>query len=697
MTDATTVRRAPRRRSNPHPPPTRFRPDIEGMRAIAVGMVLLYHAGISAIPGGFAGVDVFFVISGFLITTMILREVEQTGTLSLSRFYARRIKRLLPAAAVVLVVTSILTWLVGSVVDRKAFGGDIASAALYVVNWRLADRSVDYLAEDVGASPVQHFWSLAVEEQFYILWPLLLLLVAWWVRRNREPIRPWLAVALCAVGVPSLLWSVLKTIGEPSVAFFVTTTRLWELAVGAGVAVAAPALTRLRRVHGVTFVWLGLAAVVMSALFITTGTTWPGYAALLPVLGTAAVIAGGSAVTSGGPVTLLGSAPMVWVGGLSYSLYLWHWPMLVLAKEYWGELSTTQATLVVGASIVPAWVCFRLVENPVRHAPALSRSPGLALSVGVNLTFLGMIAGFAVLLSTPATSAPETERMAPGAAVLGDEPRDDPDGEPVDSVEWMTPEPVDATEDAPPAYDTGCQVGSESSEPVSCEYGDPDGDVTVALVGDSKALQWITALDNIGQENGWRVVTYTKSACSFTTATLSIYGEIFESCSEWNDLVVDELLADPPDLMVTSQVRNHALDDPEDPDGGSSSETMVEGLVERWNELDEAGIKVTVLADTPQPGSDVYKCAAEHPDELTKCAFDRHDSISSSAAPTLKAAVDEFGDAEWINLNDAICPADECAPVIGNVLVYRQGSHLTVTYVNTLRPRLATALEEIVE
>lgn len=224
-----------------------FRPDIEGMRAIAIGLVLVYHAGVRQLPGGFVGVDVFFVISGFLITSLLVRELESTGRISLSRFYARRAKRLLPATGLVLVATAILTWWTVSAVDWRAFGMDIVSAALYIVNWRLADRSVDYLAEDVGASPVQHFWSLAVEEQFYIVWPLLIVALAWWLRRHgRLRLRPVLTAGILAVIVPSLAYSVYLTANSPATAFFVTPTRLWELGIGA---LAAIGTTLLSLIH----------------------------------------------------------------------------------------------------------------------------------------------------------------------------------------------------------------------------------------------------------------------------------------------------------------------------------------------------------------------------------------------------------------------------------------------------------------
>ncbi len=309
-----------------------FRPDIEGLRAVSVLLVLVYHAGVARVKGGFVGVDVFFVISGFLITGLLVRELESTGRISLLGFYARRAKRLLPATALVLVATAAATWAFLPLTDRATFATDIFSAAFYVVNWRLADRSVDYLAEDVGPSPVQHFWSLAVEEQFYIVWPLLLALAAWIFGRRGGVGRTRLAFALAFVAVPSFVWSLRLTSRDSATAFFVTTTRLWELAVGAAVAIGERRWSALSRPVAVGLGWAGLVAIACSAFLFREGARWPGFGALLPTLGAAAVIVAGHVPTTAGAARFLSLSPMVWIGGLSYSLYLWHWPLLVAAR-----------------------------------------------------------------------------------------------------------------------------------------------------------------------------------------------------------------------------------------------------------------------------------------------------------------------------------------------------------------------------
>lgn len=692
----------------PQRPRSAFRPDIEGMRAVAVLLVLLYHGGLSWVPGGFIGVDVFFVVSGFLITGLLMRELESQGRIRLARFYARRAKRLLPATGVVLVVTAVLTWFTAPAVHLRTFGLDIVAAAAYVVNWTLAARSVDYLAEDVAPSPVQHFWSLAVEEQFYLIWPLALILVGLWIRR-RSSARPRLVmlVGLLAIVIPSFLWSVLGTQANPQAAFFITPTRLWELGLGALVAVGAHRFSRLPAGLARFLGWGGLAAVLAGGVLITATTPWPGYAALLPTLGTAAMVAAGCTLPAGGVARLLSVRPAVWIGGMSYSLYLWHWPLLMAAQYRWGELSTGTGLLVVAASVVPAWLSLRFLENPIRHARSLARSNRLALSVGANFTLLGVAAGLVILaLAAPAAARPGTgeqpEATGPvGAAALhlppaGDAPRAG-SVESLAAVEWFTPQPAEAPNSRPRSYDEGCQQNQNDAEVVTCGWVQGGTQGRVAVVGDSKIVQWESALEAVAQDQQWQLVAHVKSACAFSAGVqLLDSGETYASCVEWNSNVVDELLASAPDVVVVSSRATRALADPQDT-GSSSNEAMVDALATQWRKLTDAGIGVVVLLDNPSPPFSVYECVAENRDNLAVCAFDRSEAVSRSAAPVQLEAAGRVPGVQIVDLTQMICPEEQCVPIIGDVLLYRQGSHLTDTYVRTLSQDLATQLVPAVE
>ncbi len=671
-----------------HAAPFGFRADVEGLRAIAVVMVMIYHAGATWLPGGFAGVDVFFVISGYLITNLLLKEIERDGRISLSGFYARRAKRLLPAAGLVLAATAVAGYFLLPRTGFRDVGGDVFAAAFYVINWRLAHRSVDYLAEDAVASPVQHFWSLAVEEQYYLVWPALLALAV--LAGGPRAIHRKLAwVALLAMTLPSLVWSVLMTESNPAAAYFVSTTRAWELGIGGAVALLS---TRLRALPGrlaAGIGWAGLAAVVASGLWQSAAAAWPGYAALLPTLGTAAVIAAGSAAGSAGPVRLLRSPALVWIGGISYSLYLWHWPVIVYLTMHLGRLSLTAAIAAIAASTLLAWTTQRYVENPVRFSVAMSRSPKYALSVGLNFTLLGALAAM-LLLAGVRTAGPAAEvagsstvPVAAGAAVIG---KATPADLSPDRVDWMTPLPEMATEDLPAVYADGCQQSQLRKEAKSCIYGDADGDVTVAVVGDSKMVQWMSALDAIAAANGWKLVTYTKGSCGFSAAKTIFRGKPFRSCHEWNEAVMAGLVGLKPDFVITS----HGTGSADGTGFAGADPVLVAGFERWWSALQEQGAKVIALADNPNPGMNVYECVSRNPEALRLCEFPRADGLGT---PSLRAAAVRTGTA-FIDLTDFICPGERCPPVIGNVLVYRHSSHLTKTYVDTIAPMLEDALLE---
>lgn len=658
---------------------------------------MAYHA--TGLPrAGFAGVDVFFVVSGFVITTQLLRELERDERLSLLTFYGRRAKRLLPAASVVILVTAIAAWLWAPITQLRTIATDLVGAAVYVVNWVFADRAVDYLAEDTDPSPMLHYWSLAVEEQFYLIWPLLILLLVWLTRRltsGAVPARAALAVGLTVtVLVPSFLWALHLTAADPERAFFVTTTRLWELAVGSLVALGALAWKRLPRVAAVGLAWVGLTAVVIGAFWQDGSTPWPGPGALVPVLGTAGVIIGGFVASSGGAGQLLGWRPLVWIGGLSYSLYLWHWALLIIAGWIVPELGTGERLLVVTASVVPAWLSYRFVEHPIRYAPTLNASPGTALSVGVNLSLGGVIAGLLVggLALSAAGGASGGSQRTDGSVLHppGKEAFEEP---PV--YDELTPDPLRATEDRPDHYDRGCQLSAAETTPVRCEAGDPESDTVVAVVGDSKILQWLSAIEVIADEHGWKIVSYTKSGCSATLATVQDDdGRTYQECMEWSRAVLEELRADPPDFFIASGRREVAGPTLE----SATTAEMVQGYVDYWSQVSELGTKVIAISDSPGPeldGLSGYECVVKHPRTANEdCTWPYEQAASSEV---LEAATEQVDDATFIDLDPWICPAGTCPSVLRNIVTYRQGTHLTMTYILYLVPVVEAQLVPVVE
>ncbi len=673
-------------------PVRRWRGDVEGLRAVAVGLVLAYHAGLGP-PGGFLGVDVFFVVSGFVITTQIVREVERSGGLSLVSFYARRAKRLLPAAGLVLLTSAALTWFLAPRTQRGVFGLDIAGAAGYVVNWVFANRSVDYLAEDLQPSPVLHFWSLAVEEQFYLVWPLaILLILALRTRLRRGSTRLALAVGLSAlIIIPTFTWSLVLTADDPARAFFVTTTRLWEMGIGAFVALGARRWQRLPERAAATAGWLGLLALGAAALLYTRATAWPGYAALLPTLATATVIIAGFRAHHTGPEALLGTRPLRWVGALSYSLYLWHWPVLRAAEWIHGPLSTRAGTAAVLLSIAPAWLSYRYVENPLRTNPWLGHHPRRALTVGATISALCLATGLTMWAVTQAQADTHGTRTDAGFTSLTTPPsRSSYDDPPFFSA--LTPSPEGATKDVPSLYAKGCQTEVEVSTPKPCPAGDPKGSVSVAVVGDSKVAQWVPAVSAIGEQRGWKVTSWTKSSCPFVDADVAYQGAPYDACREWGRQVLARLTGpDRPDVVITSSVYSEAYDS----SGRTTTEAYRQGLVATWKALEAAGVRVVALSNTPNPPSDltpVYECVAKHPTDRSACSWSYEQSPGSAA---LEAAAASAG-ATWVDLDPWVCPGGECSGVYRNVVTYRQGSHITGTFVRILQAPLEERLARVV-
>ena len=681
---------------------------------------MAYHAG-APLQNGFLGVDVFFVISGFLITSILVRELVATGTISWARFVGRRIRRLLPAAILVLVVTAIVAWFVVPGLRRREIGTDIGGAALYVVNWVFSHRAVDYLASDSIPSPVQHFWSLAVEEQFYVIWPLALIATAVVLRRlGRRPGVAAVGVLLAAIALPSFGYAVWLGAVDPARPYFVTTTRAWELGVGAALAVwcarteaptrhtaggtgaspgsdRRPGLPRGAGGPGVAAAigWAGLVAVLGSACWLPSGAVTPGAWTLVPTLGVAAVLYAGWTGTPSGPVRVLGTAPMVWIGGLSYSLYLWHWPALILSEWAFDGLSGTQQASVVALAVVPAWLSHRFLESPIHHSKALVARTRPVLAMGLALSAVGALAAL------PLTQAASPFRTTPlagprpaldtlGAATLSSPPSTDPATYAVDDWEWLTPDPQLAGKDRPQADVDRCQVDRLAEQPVACEFGVPGGPTTVALVGDSKAMQWLPALERLAPERGWRIVTYGKSACTFAAGRAQNAGQPYPACDVWNRRVVDRLRADPPDLLLTSGYAASAWDG-----ARATRAALVAGLANRWTALRKAGIPVVVLADSPLSPNDLDVCTARHPHELSRCAFQRDSAVAGSGLPTQRQASTSSG-TPLVDLTDWICPVERCPVAIGNVTIHRPGDHLTATYVRTLAPVLAAALDRAV-
>ena len=648
-----------------------FRPEIQGLRAIAVALVLLGHAGLVLVPGGFVGVDVFFVISGFLITRHLTGSLQATGRIGFGAFYAARARRILPAAVVTIIATAVASFLLVSPLRIGEILHDGIASALFVPNIYLWFKQTDYLA-GTEPSPFQHFWSLGVEEQFYLVWPVLLLLVFLFLRRRFVP-------AIAGIGILSFTASVLTP--DSSMAFFSAHTRAWEFAVGALVAVAAP---RVPAVLATVLGWFGLAAILAAAMLLSSTTPYPGWAALLPVAGAALVLAFGA---PGGVGLVLNRQPFQFLGAISYSLYLVHWPVLVLVHERIGlgqPLPVPIGLALVALCVPLAWCLYRVVETPFRtrrSAPARPHRRVLVSAAGVSVLLVGsLVAGGAVAAQLPLSEQRAAAAAAPSLFPAG-----------TDFVPSnLAPSLDGATADTGDIYSDGCQQGLGSADVLTCAYGEVDSTRTIALFGDSHAGRWFPALDVAAAGLGYRLDTFTKSRCRSEDTVTAWTAAGKDLCSAWREAVIAKLVANPPDVLVLA---NHLGPIPEK-DPTIMEEDWEEGLDRVLDRLPTSS-QVIMLADTPEFASSPVLCLSSRLDEANDCAVQRSGAFNTSIRNAQYAAAAANG-ATVVDLTDYFCNETDCPAIIGSTLVYSDEHHVTATFSKqlgeVLRGKLAGVL-----
>ena len=695
------------------PPPTDgrapFRPDIEGLRAVAVLLVLAYHARIPGFPGGYIGVDVFYVVSGFLITGLIVRELRATGRVDLLTFYARRARRLLPAALVVIALTVIASAIVLPPLRVPDVAADGAAAALYVSNIRFAAQATDYLQAELDPSPLLHFWSLGVEEQFYLFWPALLLLVA---GRGTNIRRIGLVVGI--VALLSFALGVVWTDSDAPLAFFLLPARAWELAIGAALAIGVARLSRIPISLTPVMVGAGLALIVIGAVIFDTDTPFPGTAALLPVIGTALVISGGIPQPLNPMSRLVSVRPMRWIGGISYSLYLWHWPLLVLpAAAVGSELPLPARLGLVALTFVLADASRRWIEDPIRHGRVAklrpSRSLGIALvsSVAVATVSLGLgvtagppaVAGSIGNASESAIVDLNLPTSLPSTAAATNAPPT-PSAEPTLAPTPAGPVPADLVpplatvrQDLPPIYADECHAEWKETAPPDCVYGRKDGK-TVFLIGDSHAAHWFPTFQRLADEQDWRLVSLTKSACP--VADLPIYNGTlkreYTECDTWRTAVLDRISREKPAMVVVSDSRiGHLWVNGNAVPYTDREDLWATGLERSLDELRKVAGHVVVIGDTPRPATDAPVCVSGHLDNALACATPLSEAITPAWTATERTVSTETG-STFIDPTAWLCPTVPCPAVIGNVLVYRDGHHMTTPFARALAPYLEPLL-----
>jgi peptidoglycan/LPS O-acetylase OafA/YrhL len=699
----------------------RFRPDIEGLRAVAVLGVVFYHAGVGFLPGGFVGVDVFYVISGFLITDLLWRETDRSGRVDFKAFYARRARRLLPASIVVIVATIAWSAAVLPPLDLRSVWQDGLYCAVYIGNFRFAATGTNYLA-DITPSPFQHFWSLGVEEQFYLLWPLLLVAASLAWRRSR-PSRGFATLGLTMIVAISLFLSVQLTRSNQPVAFFLLPSRAWELAVGGLVALGSPALRRLPTEAGAFASWAGVAAILLACFSFGAHTAFPGYAAALPVGGAALVIAGGLVTDGRGATRVLGHSGMRAVGRISYSWYLWHYPVLVLVPiEIGHHLSVAAMSgLALGSGLL-AVLTFRFVEEPGRRARWMTASPTHSLSAGLALSAAGILACAGAAWSIPslhghgqapvAVIHPPGTTSHPGAPVAADpvltalaaDRRQVVAAVAASATERSVPAnlspPLSAASasEAPPMVD-GCLLSYKSSSVAyGCLFGDTTASRSIVLFGDSHAAMWFPAVDAWANANSYRLYVWTKAACPPVRITLfsPVLNRTWTECTQWYSEVISAISSTHPAMVVIGIAPNYDAAYDVVQNGGP----WLSGLSSTVTSIRQAGARVVVLGSTPSPPQSIPDCLSGRLDDIPGCQFS---PVGQRVSGGGLVGVDQAGNraesasvtsagGQFLDLVPLFCTPAVCDVVVDNVLVFRDNSHVTVTYANYLSPLIGAQM-----
>ena len=682
----------------------RHRADLQGLRAIAVLLVVFDHAGIGPLHGGFVGIDVFFVLSGFLITGLLLSQVQEHGRVPFVDFYLRRARRILPAAALTLVVVDVAVLEIVNFVRAKPMISDSIWSALFAANVHFGSVNVDYFtrAQAQPPSPVLHFWSLAVEEQFYLVWPALIFLVLFgpWRTRGNGPRRLFLAVSVAALA--SLAWSIYDTQAHPRSAYFSTFTRIWELSLGAALAIASTWLARRspRAIWG-TLGWAGAGAIVAAGLAYSSATPFPGFAALLPTLGTVLVIGAGLGTASRFAVgRFLALRPFQYVGDRSYAFYLWHWPFLILGALYVGHaLGALARLLLVLASFLAAILSYRLFENPIRQMRSRPLSALLwPVSIGavVVVATLALGAISAEANRFQATGTPDRHVQPPRkeaafrrttsvvshssatlpAVIATVQAAKRGAGIPAGLVP-----PIDKLPASHYSYPPGCEPGNGQTSSRICRLGRTSSKRSIVVIGDSHLRVWMPTIVQLAERDGWVVRPFTKPSCLPFRWTR--HDARRPECRTWFNWAVRRARALHPTVTLIGGAFAPIPGSPLD--GGQAAVNGIKSLTAAIKPFSK---HVVVLGDVPYQTQGVVDCLLASGATLLRC----------STAPTRPrlyqyvAAQARFNGAGFIDVRGWFCYQDVCPMVIGRTIAYWNPTHISTAYALKLVPPFRAAL-----
>ncbi len=638
-----------------------FRPDIEGLRGVAILLVVAFHCGAAAVQGGFVGVDVFFVLSGYLITGLLVNEVAQTSRLDLLHFYSRRIRRLLPGSALMLAVTILASVILLSPTELSFMSRAARAAAVYGSNIFFSTRGSDYFAPSVVSNPVLHTWTLAVEEQFYLFWPLIIMVCLQACRSKKILSSMFFTIALASFA--ACVW---MTPNGRAYAFYQLPTRAWEFALG-GLAVLIPKGMRLPPRIWITLGWIGFGAVLYSSYSIVDVERFPGWIASVPVLGTASILLSGAQVPDRGLGLVLASRPLQFLGKLSYSWYLWHWPFLVLAKALYPNITILGNALVALGALITAAVTYYVWENPIRVSNYLVARPLRAVYAGIAITVLSVAtATAAVRVSSRLAAQAEMVRIR---TTMDD----------ISRLPWNE-----------------C-VTLGKSVVRTCEFGVKKSDVQVVLFGDSHAIQWFNPLQRIADARRWRLTTMVKTLCPAADIRAPGRRARTSTCDDWRSNAISKIIESRPAavFIADASVYMSRVDRPTDhtfislEDWQSATRRSLQAFA-------DANVPVVMVRDIPYPTFDVPACVARSvrvpwfPGGT--CQMARSAVLNPAIFDAQRAAAQGLQNVSFVDLSDQLCDKDTCFAVQNSEIMYRDNNHLTGKYADGLASTMEARL-----
>lgn len=648
-------------------PNKRFRPELEGIRAVAALLVAVYHIWIGSVSGG---VDVFFIVSGYLITLSLISRIEREGRINFSENLLGLARRLLPLASTVILISAIMSIFLIPKAYWKQTITEMFSSMFYFQNWQLANDSVDYLAQNNEASPFQHFWALSVQGQFYITWPIIITVVSLLAKKVlKKPLRKTLLAVLIIIFTASISYSIYITAVNQPWAYFDTFARAWEFSLGGILALVLPYIS-LHKMINLILGWLGLAIISFTGILLPVSSIFPGYAALLPTSGVILVIIASENSSRFGVLNLLGSKLFQYLGSISYGFYLWHWPLLIFYFAYFKTDKVTffAGTMILLISFVLSIVSIKYIEKPIREIDIKKSKKRLVKVIVALITPIILVGASWSVYIQLSLNGEYTAEENPGARAISHNITAVPGAE-------LKPTMLQAKEQLPEFYSNGCYTGGDSAAVTKCSFGVTENPAyTIALVGGSHSGHWFPALMAMSEELGLQIDVYNKDACRFSADDFE--GKLTEECMEWNKNVMEPLMENPPDLIFMTANNN-------------SGDKVPKGYIDKWKEF-EGITTVFAVRDNPQMKEDPTVCVEEK--SVEKCSVPREEVLSKAVPWENTEGLPS--NVIFADMSDYFCVDNTCPPVIGNVLVFRDTHHITTLYSETLTPALK---EHIVE